>query len=585
MSPKNFKATNTDIAKAFAKIAEILEIQGANMFRIRAYSRAAESVQGLAKDAGDIYNEGGLKAVEDVPGIGKDLALKIEEMLLHGKMTALKELEKEVPVGILEIMNVEGMGPKKTKFVWKKFDVKNVADLEKLCKSGKLTELKGWGERSVANILKGIEIMKKFGERVPIAVAMNMAEAIVAILNKSKLCKNVEIAGSLRRGRDTIGDIDILVTSEHPEEVMDIFTTMPYVQDIIVKGPTKSTVLLKSGLEADVRVLEPELFGAGLYYFTGSKEHHIETRTMAVKKGITISEYGVYKGTKEKKGKMLAAKTEKDVFESIGLPYIPPEIREGRGELEAALAGKLPVLVEAKDIKGDLHVHSNFSDGMEKMEDIAKAAKANGLEYFAFTDHASPMGMVKGIKKENIKQYLKMIEYVRKAVPGIKILAGTEVDILEDGSLYLPDDILKELDWVVASVHSNFKQGKEVMTKRLISAMNNPYVKMIGHPTTRLLGSRAPIEIDFEEILQAAKNRGVALEISALTERLDLDDIHAKMAKEAGVLLAISSDAHVISQLSLRYGIIQARRGWCEKGDIINTLSFEKFCAKFNIKG
>lgn len=584
MQPKNFKATNTDIAQAFSKIAEILELKGENIFRIRAYLRATQSVTGLSKDAGDIYREGGLKALEDIPGIGEDLSLKIEEMLKTGSMKALEELEKEVPEGILDIMAIEGMGPKKTNLVWKKFGVKNTADLALLAKSGKLLKLRGWGEKSVQNILKGIEISKNFSGRMPLPGAALIAESIISILRDSKLCANIEVAGSLRRGRDTVGDIDILVTSEHPEKVMDIFTGMPFVKDVISKGPTKTTVLLKSGLEADIRVLPPEIFGAGLYYFTGSKEHHVESRTRAVKEGITISEYGAFQGTKEHKGKLLASKTEKDIFNAIGLPYIPPELREGRGEIEAALAGKLPRLLELSDIKGDLHIHSSFSDGESEMFEMARAAKEAGHEYIAFTDHASAMGMVRGIKEDNVKKYLEDIENVRKKVPDLQIFSGAEVDIERDGSLYLSDDILEKLDWVIASVHSNFKQPKDEMTERIIKAMNDPHVKMIGHPLTRLVSERPSVDFDFGRILKVAKERGVALEVSASPERLDLDDIHIKQAKEAGVSLIISSDAHATSQLDLKFGVIQARRGWCEKGDIANTLPFEKFAEKFGIK-
>lgn len=576
MPQNNFKATNIDIAEAFAKIAEILEIQGENKFRIRAYERAAQSVGGLSHDVGEVYREGGLKALNEIPGIGEDLALKIEEMLKTGHVEALKKLSEKVPSGVIEIMSIEGMGPKKTKFVWKKFGVKNVKDLEELAKSGKLDKLKGWGEKSVANMLHSIELSKKFGDRLPLAEAMNIAETIVAILKKSKLCADVEIAGSLRRMKETIGDIDILVTSDKPEQVTGLFTTMPLVKEVMAKseGSGRSTVLLKAGVEADLRVLDPEQFGAGLYYFTGSKQHHIATRTMAVKKHITVSEYGVFKGTKEHKGKLIAVRTEEDVFKALGLPYIPPEIREASGEIEAALSGKLPKLIEEKDIKGDLHAHSNFSDGVDTMLEMAEGAKRMGFEYIAITDHSSSMGMVRGIKEKNIEEYLEKIEDVRKKVHGIHILSGTEVDIEEDGSLYLPDELLKKLDWVVASVHSHFKQTETVMTKRLMKAIENPHVKVIGHPFTRKILERAPIEFNFTEVAKHAKKHGVALEINASPERLDLPDIYIRQAKELRVMLTIDSDSHDKNGFNFRFGVAQARRGWCEKGDVLNTLSW-----------
>lgn len=589
MSSKNFKATNVDIAEAFGRIAEILEIQGENKFRVRAYERAAQSIGGMAKDVGEIYREGltlgdngGLKALKDIPGIGEDLALKIEEMLATGKLKFLHEMSKKVPEGVIDIMAVEGMGPKKTKLVWKKFGVKNVKELEELAKSGKLNKLEGWGDKSVANILHNIELSKKFGDRLPLAEAMNIAETIVSILKKSKLCVDIEIAGSLRRMKETIGDIDILVTSDKPEDVTELFTTMPLVKEVMARstGSGRSTVLLKTGIEADLRVLDPEQFGVGLYYFTGSKQHHIATRTMAVKKGITISEYGVFKGTKEHKGKLIAARTEEDVFKSIGLPYIPPEIREASGEIEVALENKLPKLIEIKDIKGDLHLHSNFSDGSHTMLEMAEGAKRASFEYIAITDHASSMGMVKGIKEKNIDEYLEMIEDVRNKVHGIHILSGAEVDIQEDGSLYLPDELLKKLDWVVASVHSHFKQSEAVMTKRLIKAIENPYVKVIGHPFTRKVLERAPIEFNFTEVAKHAKKFSVALEINTSPDRLDLPDVYIRQAKEIGTMLTIDSDSHDKNGFNFRFGVAQARRGWCEKGDVLNTLSWTEFHKK-----
>lgn len=597
MGDKIFKATNLDIARAFERIAEILQIQGENIFRIRAYQRAAQVIDSLPEECADIYEgglnqhgsaEGGMEALKAVPGIGEDLAKKIEEMITTGKMEALEKLKSKVPEGVVDILSIEGMGPKRTKFVWKKFGVKNFSELEELFKSNRLNKLKGWGEKSVANILHAIELSKKMGGRLPLHEAMGIAETIVSLLKKSGLCVNVEIAGSLRRMKETIGDIDILVTSKRPEEVMDLFATMPYVAEVVVRGPTKSTVLLKAGpsnrtsIEADLRVLEPEVFGAGLYYFTGSKEHHVEIRTMAVKKGITISEYGVYKGTKEHKEKLLATKTEEDVFKAIGLPYIPPELREARGEIEAALEGKLPNLVEEKDIRGDLHVHSNFSDGSSSILEMAKAARERGYEYIAITDHSSSMGMVKGLKEENIGHYLKMIDEAREKVSGIHILSGTEVDISKDGSLYLPDECLKRLDWVVASIHLNFKMSYEDMTNRYLRAIENPHVKVIAHPTSRIVGERPPFDFDFKKVAERAKERGVFFEING-SSRLDLNDVHIRQAREIGVEMVIDSDAHTPLGLGLRFGVGQARRGWCEKKDILNTLSWKDFKSKFRI--
>ncbi|MDO8622330.1 MAG: helix-hairpin-helix domain-containing protein, partial [bacterium] len=352
--------TNTDIARIFQSIAEILAIQGENPFRIRAYERAAVTIEGLPQDLADVYRANGVKGLREIPGIGEDLAAKIAELTDTGGLKFYEDLKRKVPKGLLEVMEVEGMGPKRTKFVWEEFDVRSLRDLEKLCRSSKLTKVRGWGAQSVTNILQAIDMLRKFGERMPIGKALPLAESLVRTLERSRLCDRVEIAGSIRRRKETIGDIDLLVTSEHPKRVMDLFCASPVIDRTIARGPTKANVLLKAGIEADLRVLHPDVFGAALYYFTGSKTHNIRTRTIAISKGLTVNEYGVHRGTKEKKGKLVACRTEEDVFHAIGLPYIPPEIREDTGEIEAALAGALPRLIEDRDIRGDLHAHSDF---------------------------------------------------------------------------------------------------------------------------------------------------------------------------------------------------------------------------------
>lgn len=569
--------TNAEIAHIFERIGMLLELKGEeNPFRIRAYARAALVIGNLTTALREVYNKGGIKALQKLPGIGEDLAQKIEELLKTGKLQYQENLEAKLPVGLFQIMEIEGMGPKKTKFLWKKFGVQSIMDLEKLLQVGKLQKVKGWGEKSVENIRRGIVMRARMAGRLPIGVAFPLAEEILAVLRKSKLCEKVEIAGSLRRYRDTIGDLDFLATSTKPGEVMDLFCSLPQVARVTARGATKSTVFLKEGLDADLRVVDPEVFGAALHYFTGSKDHNVHMRKLGIRKGLTISEYGVYRGTAKHKGHLLAARTEEDVYRAVGLPYIEPELREDRGEMEAAMKGELPKLVEVTDIHGDLHCHSNFSDGADTMIDMAKAAKAVGLEYIAITDHASPMGMVRGIKKENIGQYLKKIEEARKAVRGIHILAGAEVDILEDGRLYLPDDCLKKLDWVVASIHSHFRQSREVTTKRLLTALENPHVKVLGHPTARMLGEREGIDVDIDAILKEAAKRGVAMELNASWERLDLPDIYLKRAKELGVKICINSDAHSVRGFHYKWGVSQARRGWLEKGDLLNTVEFGK---------
>ena len=563
--------TNGEIAEVFNRIAQILELQGENPFRIRAYQRAAQLLSGLSRHAADIVQNEGRAGLKALPGIGDDLSQKIEEMVKTGKLAYLEQLQKSLPEGLFALMEIEGVGPKKTKFLWEKFKIKSIDDLKKLAESGKLETLKGWGEKSVQNILKGLEQRKQVKGRLAMPKALEVAEGIVAMLKASKLCGRIEIAGSLRRRRETVGDIDILATSPNPEKLMAFFCGLPHVRRVTAQGETKSSVFLNAGLDADLRVVDQNVFGAALYYFTGSKDHNVRVRRLALQKGLTINEYGVHKGTAKKKGALMASATEEDVFRSVGLPFIPPELREDRGEIEAALAGKLPRLIEEKDIMGDLHMHSTFSDGNASMEEMARAAKEKGYAYIAITDHASPMGMVRGVKKENIGAYLKLIEKARKAVPGIRILAGAEVDILADGKLYLAEDVLQKLDWVIASVHGNFKLSPEDMTKRILAAIENPRVDAIAHPTTRILGRRPEILYDMDAVLKAAAKHNVAMELNASLERLDLSDIHLKRAKDLGVKIVINSDAHAPAELSLRHGMAIARRGWLETINVLNT--------------
>ncbi|HLD08294.1 MAG TPA: DNA polymerase/3'-5' exonuclease PolX [Candidatus Peribacterales bacterium] len=564
--------TNAEIAAVFARIALILDLQGENPFRVRAYERAAVMIQNLSMDLRRIYEKEGVKGLQELPGIGKDLSEKIEEMIKTGKLTFLTKLEKKVPIGLLQLMEIEGIGPKRTKQLYEKFKIKDLTDLEKLIASGKIEKLPGWGKKSVENLLRGIDQRSRVKGRLPIGEVWSLAQVIAEALRKTKLCTQVEIAGSLRRGRDTIGDLDFLVASTKPDKVMEAFCNLPEVESITAKGETKSTVFLKAGLDADLRVVDAEVFGAALHYFTGSKDHNVHIRKIGIEKGLTISEYGVYKGTAKNKGKLIASRTEEDVYKAVGLPFIPPELREDRGEIEAAQEESLPHLIEERDLRSDLHMHSTVSDGTASIEEMAKAAKERGFEYIAMTDHASPMGMVKGIKNtpQSLREYLKKIAQARKKVSGIHILTGSEVDILKDGSLYLPDELLKELDFVIAAIHQNFHDSPEANTKRLIRACENPYVHALGHPTTRLLGKRMGIEFDVEAVLKAAKENDVWIELNASHERLDLPDVHLKRAKELGVKVMIGSDAHSTKGLDYGFGIMQARRGWLEKSDVVN---------------
>ncbi|HLC75567.1 MAG TPA: DNA polymerase/3'-5' exonuclease PolX [Candidatus Peribacterales bacterium] len=571
--------TNAEIAAVFARIALILDLKNENPFRVRAYERAAMMVENLPTDLKKMYESGGKKELLSLPGIGKDLAEKIEEMVTTGKLPYLTQIEKKVPKGLLEIMEIEGVGPKKTKQLWEKFKVKSIAELVKLAESGKIAKLPGWGEKSVINLLRGVDQRSRMSGRLPIGEVWSLAQGIVDALRATKLCTKIEVAGSLRRGRETVGDLDFLVASSKAKKVMEVFCNLPVVESVTAKGETKSTVFLKAGLDADLRVVEEEVFGAALHYFTGSKDHNVHIRRIGIKKGLTISEYGVHKGTAKKKGKLIASETEEDVYKALGLSFIAPELREDRGEIEAAEAGKLPHLIEERDLRSDLHMHSTVSDGAASIEEMVKAAKERGLEYIAITDHASPMGMVKGIKDthRSLEEYLKKIEHARKKFSGIHILAGSEVDILRDGGLYLPDELLQQLDFVIASIHQNFHDSREQNTARLIRACENPYVHALGHPTTRILGKRPGIEFDVDAVLNAAKANNVWIELNTSHERLDLPDVHLRRAKELGVKIVMGSDAHSTKGFDYRFGILQARRGWLEKGDVVNTLPFTEF--------
>lgn len=575
--------TNAEIASIFERIGKILTLKDENPFRIRAYDRAAMTILSLTEDLSVIHKEKGEDGLMEIPGIGEDLASKIAELVTTGKLEYLEKMQKEVPPGLFDLMQIQGMGPKKTHFVWKEYDVKSIDDLEKLMKSGKLEGVKNWGEKSIQNVLLGIESRKSHGSRIPLTVALKVAENIVMELKATGLCDRIEIAGSVRRRKETIGDIDILVSSKKPEKVMDVFCAYALVERVLGKGETKSSVQLSAGVNADLRVVDEKVFGAALHYFTGSKEHNVAVRSLGIKKGMTINEYGVHKGTAEKKGKLLASRTEEDVYKAVGLAYVPPVLREDRGEVQLAAKGALPVLIEEADLRGDMHMHSNFSDGSATMTEMARSALARGHEYIAITDHGSPMGMVAGIKKENIREYLKKIEKARKDVPGIRIFAGTEVDILDDGSLYLEDDVLAQLDWVVASVHGNMKLDREAMTQRLLRAIENPHVRLLAHPTARKILKRDPIDYDIDRVFRSAAKHGVALEVNASLDRLDLNDVLCKRAKDLGAKILIDGDAHNPGELDYTFGITQAQRGWLTKDDVLNTLplkQFEKFVHK-----
>ncbi len=558
---------NQQIARIFGEMADILEIKGENVFRIRAYRRAAQNLDGLPRDVSQMTEEELLA----VPGIGQDLAGKIRHYIETGKMEAYEELKKEVPEGLTLLLSVPGLGPKTAKLLHDKLKIKDIGDLERLAREHKLSGLPGIKQKTEENILRGVEMLKRGKERMPIGRVLPTANEILSQLREKAPVRKLALAGSLRRWKETIKDIDILATSEKPEKVMSAFVHLPMVKEVLMHGPTKSSVVISEGIQVDLRVVEEESFGAALAYFTGSKAHNIRLREMAVRDGLKLNEYGVFR---EKNDRLLGGEREEDVYRLLGLPFIPPELREDTGEIEAAMEHRLPKLIELKDIRGDLHVHTRRSDGSHTPEELVKAARERGYEYIAITDHTKGLGVARGLNEEKILEELKEIRAMNKRLKGIRLLMGVEVDIRSDYTLDLPDDILKRLDVVVASVHSGFRQSKEQITKRLLSAVRNPYVTLIAHPTGRLIGERDAYEVDMEQVFAAAKKEGKALEINAYPLRLDINDAFAKRAKEMKIPILINTDTHVINQFDyMIYGVSIGRRGWLEKDDVLNTLS------------
>ena len=573
------KVSNQEIANILYEIGEYLEMQDV-AFKPRAYEKAAQTIESLAEDAGDIYKKGGLKALENIPGIGVSIAEKIEELLKTGKCQEHELLKKKTPVDLANLTKVEGLGPKKIKVLYQKLKIKNIGDLEKAAKAGKIAALEGFGEKSEQNILKGLEFLKKGSGRFPLPLIMGN---IMELRNRLKSLKDVErleVAGSVRRYKETVGDADILVISKNPKPIMDYFVSMPEVAHVYAHGPTKSAVKLKSGLDVDVRIVPEESYGAALMYFTGSKDHNVALRELAIKKGYTLNEYGLFKGTKEKKGKLAAGKTEEEIYRVLGLEYIEPEMREMTGEIELAQKNSLPKIIGYGDLKGDLQVQTNWTDGEKSIEEMAMAAMKIGLEYIAITDHTKRLAMTHGLDEKRLMKQMQEIDELNRKFKikniEFKILRSTECDILEDGSLDLPDEILKKLDVVGASVHSHFNLSEIEQTKRVCRAMKNPNVDIIFHPTGRIVGRREAYNLDMSTIIKTAKETCTILEING-SDRLDLRDQYIRMCVDAGVKMSIDSDAHNDSQLYFSgFGIAQARRGWATKNDIINAWSVDK---------
>jgi DNA polymerase (family 10) len=560
---------NLEVAKIFRDIAKILEIKGDNPFRIRAYERAAQNIEGITEDIENFIQEDKLR---EIPGIGKDLESKIKEIVKTGKSKFYQDLKKTIPEGLLNLLNIPSVGPKTAKLLFDKLKIKSVSDLEQAIKKNKLQGIFGIKEKTIENILKGIEVLKRGKERMTLAQATLVAEEFVNALKKLPEVKKISTAGSLRRQKETVRDIDILMTSDKTEKVMEVFTKIPSVKDVLAEGETKSSVRTKDDVQVDCRVVKDKSFGAALLYFTGSKNFNIKLRQLAIKKGLKINEYGVFR-----KQKFICGRTEQEIFKLLDLAYIEPEMREDNGEIALAQKFKLPKLIEKQDLKGDLHAHSLWSDGNNSIEEMAKAAKDLGYSYIAMTDHSQSLKVANGLSVADLRKKQREIEKLNKRLKDFRILYGTEVDIDSGGNIDYKDNILKEFDIVVAAIHGGFKQSKEQLTRRIIKACKNKYVHIIAHPTGKLWGERDAYEIDLDEILKAAQDTNTHLEINAFPQRLDLNDLHCRRAKEMGVRLAIGTDAHEASQLQVvKFGIAVARRGWLESEDVINTLGTEE---------
>lgn len=568
---------NQEIAQIFYEIADFLKMEGVQ-FKPYAYQKAALTLETLEKDVEEIYKEGGRAALEKIPGVGKSIAEKIEEYLKTGKIKYYQDLKKKTPVKMGELTAVEGLGPKRVKVLYQKLDIRNLKDLEKAAKTHKIASLFGFDEKTEKNILEGIAFLKRSKGRFLLGEILPIVKETSEKLKSLKEVEQISVAGSVRRMKETIGDVDFLVISKNPEKVMDFFVSLPGIVKIWGKGSTKSSIRMKEGFDMDIRVVPKKSYGSALQYFTGSKEHNIATRKIAIDKGLKLNEYGVFRGPR-----MVAGKTEEEVYKTLGMEWVPPELRENQGEIEAALEGKLPKIIDYDDIRGDLHCHSKWDGGRNAILEMAERAQELGYQYLGITDHTKFLRIEHGLDEKKLSQQRKEIDKLNSRLKNFKILQGAETNILNDGSIDINDEALKKLDYAIAGIHSNFKMEKEKMTERIIKAMKNPYIKIISHPTGRIIKRRDEYQIDFDKILRTAREFGVILEINSFPERLDLNDQNIRRAKEAGgVKMVINTDAHHRDQLRyIEFGIAQARRGWAEKEDIINTQPLDKLLKYF----
>jgi DNA polymerase (family 10) len=555
---------NRAIAEMFDRIADVLEFKGELAFRVLAYRKASRVIQDLRDDIEAIWKEGKL---EGIPGIGEGMARKIDEYLSTGKMAKYEEVTKGVPSGLIELLNIQGLGPKTLSLAYENLKVKCLEDLKRVIADGSLAKLPRMGEKKVENINKGIRLFVASHERMSLGVALPVAERVIEELKRAVNVRKISAAGSLRRLKETIGDIDLLCEGTDGEEIIREFTSLPSAERVLAAGETKGSIIVEGGIQVDLRVVEPDSYGSALQYVTGSKDHNVKLREIAKKQGLKINEYGVFKGEKK-----IAGRNEEDIYKAVGLPMMAPELREDRGEIEAAVGGTLPDLVTGSDIRGDFHVHSVYSDGSDSVSTIAEKGISMGYSFVAVCDHSKSASYAGGMNEAALLKQIAEIRKMNSRLRGkrFQLLAGVEVDIKSDGSLDFPDEILKKLDVVVASVHSGFKQR---VTERMASAMKNPYVHIVGHPTGRLISRREGYEVDLGRVMEVARDTGTALEINAFYDRLDLSDIACRKAKDLGITLAIGTDSHSVAQLEfMKFGLAVARRGWLEKGDLLNTL-------------
>jgi len=563
---------NSEIARAFDDLADLLEIDGANAFRLRAYRNASRLIADLPESMTAIV-EAPDRSPSELPGIGKDLAEKIVTLVETGTLPQLDEMRDKIPPGVVEMLRLPGMGPKKAAILFHELSITTLEDLKQAAEQEQIRALKGFGKKTEESILEGLAHAQQSAGRVFLADAKIQADAIFESLSQLPSVQQIAAAGSLRRRRETVGDLDMLITAADSTEPMDALANHDLVEKVLARGETKQRVRLRSGLEMDLRVVPKESYGAALQYFTGSKDHNIVVRRRAQERGLKINEYGVFRGEDS-----VAGQTEEEVYAAVDLPWIPPELREDRQEFEWAENNALPTLIELEDIRGDLHMHTTATDGTASIADMAAAAKARGLKYIAITDHSKRVTMARGLDAKRLRSHWKEIDKVNAETTGIEILKGIECDILEDATLDLPDDVLAEADWVIAVLHYGLKQPQEQVHKRLLTAIKNPHVSIIGHPTGRLIGKRPGAEMNMQEILKAAADHGVMMEINAHPSRLDLDDFAAAAAKDLGIPIVISTDAHATTGFDvLQYGIYQARRAGLEKKDVANTKTWGQF--------